>query len=103
MPKCWGNSGQVSCHKNDPWRVESGEDWQKKTAEALKVTERAKLFTSLKGSKYILLKGAVKLSNKQKEKLNQVKEASPLVGIMHSLKEEFHYLFEKSKNLGKGY
>jgi len=75
---------------------------QKKTAEALKVKERAKLFTSLKGSKYILLKGAVKLSNKQKEKLNQVKEASPLVGIMHSLKEEFHALFEKSKNLGEG-
>jgi hypothetical protein len=56
----------------------------------------------LKGSKYILLKGAVKLSNKQKEKLNQVKEAWPLVGIMHSLKEEFNYLFEKSKNLGEG-
>lgn len=34
---------------------------KKKTAEALKVKERAKLFTSLKGSKYILLKGAVKL------------------------------------------
>ncbi|MDB9509939.1 transposase [Kamptonema animale CS-326] len=73
-----------------------------KIAEALKVREKAKLFTSLKGSKYILLKGAVKLSNKQKEKLNQVKEASPLVGIMRSLKEEFHYLFENSKNLGEG-
>ena len=34
--------------------------------------------------------------------MNQVKKASPLVGIMHSLKEEFHYLFEKSKNLGEG-
>ncbi len=75
---------------------------KKKTAEALKIKEKAKLFTSLKGSKYILLKGAVKLSNKQKEKLNQVKEASPLVGMMHSLKEEFHSLFEKSKNLGEG-
>ena len=75
---------------------------QKKTAEALKVKERAKLFTTLKGSKYILLKGAVKLSTKQKQKLNQVKEASPLLGIMHSLKEEFHSLFEKSKNLGEG-
>ncbi|MDF0555168.1 transposase [Kamptonema sp. UHCC 0994] len=49
-----------------------------------------------------MLKGAIKLSNKQKEKLNQVKKASPLVGIIHSLKEEFHSLFEKSKNLGEG-
>lgn len=65
----------------------------KKTAEALKVKERAKLFTSLKGSKYILLKNAVKLSNKQKEKLNKVKEASQLVGVIHSLKSEFHALF----------
>ena len=66
MPKCWGNSRQISCHKNDPWRVKSGDDWQKQTAEVLKVKERAKLFTSLKRSKYILLKSAVKLSNKQK-------------------------------------
>jgi len=42
----------------------------KKTAEALKVKKRAKVFTSLKGSKYILLKSAVKLSNKQTSKLN---------------------------------
>ena len=34
--------------------------------------------------------------------MNQLKEASPLVGMMHSLKSEFHALFEKSKNLGEG-
>jgi hypothetical protein len=38
------------------------------------------------------------LSNQQKEKLEQIKEASPLGGIMHSLKEEFHSLFENRKN-----
>jgi transposase len=75
---------------------------QKKTAEALKAQERAKLFNSLKGSKYTLLKAEDKLSNKQKEKLEQVKEASPTMAIMHDLKEEFHLLFEESKNLGEG-
>ena len=75
---------------------------QKKAAESLKAKERAKLFNSLKGSKYILLKAENKLTKKQKEKLNQVKDASPLVGIMHGLKEEFHCLFERSQNLGTG-
>ncbi|AFZ13488.1 transposase IS204/IS1001/IS1096/IS1165 family protein [Crinalium epipsammum PCC 9333] len=75
---------------------------QKKTAESLNTREKVKLFNNLKGSKYILLKAERNLSQKQKEKLLKIKEASPQVGIMHSLKEEFHYLFEKSENLGEG-
>jgi transposase len=75
---------------------------QKKTAEALNTKEKCKIFTGLKGSKYILLKAEANLSDKQKEKLEQVKEASPLVAMMHRLKEEFHSLFEDSKNLGTG-
>ena len=75
---------------------------QKKAAESLQAKERAKLFNSLKGSKYTLLKAEKNLSKKQKEKLDAVKEASPLVEIMHSLKEEFHCLFEKNQNLGEG-
>ena len=42
------------------------------------------------------------MPQKQKEKLEQVKEASPLLAIMHSLKEEFHFIFEESENLGDG-
>ena len=75
---------------------------QKKTAESLNIKERAKLFASLKGSKYTLLKAEHKLSQKHQEKLLKVKSASPLVGTMHSLKEEFHDLFENSKDLGQG-
>lgn len=75
---------------------------QRKVAESLQIKERAKLFNSLKGSKYTLLKAEDNLSNKQKQKLKQVKEASPLIGIMHKLKEEFRFLFEHSKNLGEG-
>ena len=58
---------------------------------------------SLKGSKYTLLKAENDLSRQQKLNLKQVKDASPLVGIMHSLKEEFHSLFEKSNSWGDGY
>ena len=75
---------------------------QKKTAEELNIKARAKLFSSLKGSKYILLKAENKLSTKQKEKLEQVKGASPLVEVMHALKEELHQIFEESENLGEG-
>ena len=42
------------------------------------------------------------LSTKQRLNLQQVKDASPLVGIMHILKEEFHSLFEKSNSWGDG-
>jgi transposase len=75
---------------------------QKKVAESLNVKEKVKIFSSLKGSKYILLKAEQNLSPKQKAKLLQAKTASPLVEIMHSLKEEFHNLFENSCGLGEG-
>jgi transposase len=75
---------------------------QKQMAKSLKLKERAKLFDGLKGSKYTLLKAENKLTIQQKEKLEKVKQASPLVGIMHSLKEEFYLLFENSQNVGSG-
>ncbi len=75
---------------------------QKQTAQSLNLKEKTKLFDGLKGSKYILLKATDKLSSQQKQKLQQVKEASPLVGIMHSLKEDFHCLFERPQDVGSG-
>jgi len=75
---------------------------QKKTAESLNIKKRAKLFDSLKGSKYTLLKAEQNLSQKHKDKLLKVKDASPALAIMHSLKEEFHFLFENSQDLGQG-
>jgi len=75
---------------------------QKQTAQSLNLKEKTKLFDGLKGSKYILLKAESRLSSRQKQKLQQVKEASSLVGMMHSLKEEFHYLFESNQDVGSG-
>jgi transposase len=76
---------------------------EKKTAESLNVQERAKLLGSLKGSKYTLLKAENKLSSQQKEKLQSVKEASPLIEVMHSLKEELHQIFEETTNSWRRY
>jgi transposase len=64
--------------------------------------ERKKVFESLKGNKYTLLKAEIKLTEKQKEKLEKIKEASPIMAIMYDLKEEFHQLFEQSKDLITG-
>ena len=75
---------------------------QKKAASSLKAKERAKLLESLKGSKYTLLKAENNWSSQQKLNLKKVKDASPLVGIMHILKEEFHSWFEKSNSWGDG-
>ena len=75
---------------------------QKQTAQSLELKERKKLFDGLKGSKYTLLKSESQLSIQQQERLKQVKEASPLLGIMHSLKEEFNQLFERNTEVGQG-
>lgn len=75
---------------------------QKQTAQSLELKERTKLFDGLKGSKYTLLKSESQLSIQQQERLKQVKEASPLLGIMHDLKEEFNQLFERNTEVGQG-
>ncbi len=75
---------------------------EKKTASELNTESREKVFDSLKGNKYTILKAERKLTEKQKEKLNKIREASPLIAIMHSLKEDFHNIFEESEDLGIG-
>jgi transposase len=75
---------------------------EKKIAEELKTEERKKVFDSLKGNKYTILKAENKLTEKQKDKLEKIREASPLIAKMHELKEKFHDLFEESKDLTTG-
>ncbi len=75
---------------------------EKKTALELNIESREKIFNSLKGNKFTILKAENKLTEKQKEKLDKIREVSPLIGIMHSLKEEFHNLFDESEDLGEG-
>jgi len=75
---------------------------EKKTASSLNVELREKVFDSLKGNKYTILKAEENLTEKQKEKLDIIREASPLIGMMHSLKEEFRNLFDRNEDLGAG-
>ena len=75
---------------------------EKKTALELNIESREKVFDSLKGNKFTLLKAESELTDKQKVKLDKIREASPLLGIMHSLKEEFRDLFDKSEDSGTG-
>ena len=74
----------------------------KKIAQELQTEEREKMLASIKGCKYILLKREKNLSEKQSEKLEKIKEASPKVAIMHELKEEFTQIFDESNNVGEG-
>ena len=75
---------------------------EKFRASELNVPERAKVFESLKDNKFTILKAENKLTEKQKYKLDKMREASPLIARMHSLKEEFHDIFDKSEDLGTG-
>lgn len=75
---------------------------EKKTASELKSPEREKVFESLKGNKFPILKAENHLTEKQKSKLDKIKEASPLIAIMHDLKEDFHNVFELNKDLETG-
>ena len=70
---------------------------EKKIASELNAPERKKVFESLKGNKFTILKAENKLTEKQKDKLDKIRESSPLIAIMHSLKEDFHKLFEENK------
>ena len=45
-------------------------------------------FRTFKGGKYVLLKREADLNNKQKEKLLEMKNASPQIEVMHQLKED---------------
>ena len=64
--------------------------------------EREKVFESLKGNKFTILKAENKLTEKQKDKLATIREASPLIAVMHSLKEDFHNLFEDNLDVETG-
>jgi transposase len=75
---------------------------EKKAASELNVESREKVFNSLKGNKYTILKAEDKLTEQQKIKLDRIREASPLIAIMHSLKEEFRNLFDTSEDAGTG-
>ena len=75
----------------------------KRKAEQLKdEEEKEKILSTIKKSKYVLLKNEKDLSDEELNKLSQVQEVVPKLGEMHSLKEELREIFEESKDWVEG-
>ncbi len=75
----------------------------RREAEALKSSKkREQILTGLKKSKYALLKNEEDLNDKQKERLELVKQVAPTLAKMHQLKEIFRLIFEQAENGGEG-
>ncbi|NEP53965.1 MAG: ISL3 family transposase [Moorea sp. SIO3C2] len=64
--------------------------------------ERARLSDILKGSKYALLKPEENLTEKQKSKLKEVKDAFPLLAKMHQQREDFRDIFDDHHDWAEG-
>jgi len=64
--------------------------------------QKKELQAILKNSKYALLKPEGRLTEKQRLKLKEVKEASPKLAEMHRHKELFRAIFEESRNWKDG-
>lgn len=65
-------------------------------------SKREKLIKGVTNSKYVLLKNESELTEKEREKLEEVKQVAPELGKMHQLKEEFRQVFEKKEDWGEG-
>ena len=64
--------------------------------------EKCQIETALKQSKYALLKPEENLTQKQKKKLEEIREVIPLLAQMHQLKEDFRAIFEAADNWEDG-
>jgi transposase len=70
---------------------------EKRQAELEKnKSKKAEILAGLNKSKHVLLKNKESLNESQLLKLEQVKLGSPILGIMHELKEGFRNIFEEN-------
>lgn len=69
-----------------------------KTKLASEKAEYEQILSGLKNSKYSLLKNEDNLTEEQVKKLTQVKNVSPLLKVMHDLKEKIRKVFNKTNN-----
>jgi transposase len=74
---------------------------EKKAAMSLDdESEKARKLEALNKSKYSLLKNEDSLNEKQKLKLQSVREVLPNLAKMHALKEQFRQIFDTTKSWG---
>jgi len=64
--------------------------------------EKARIAATLKQSKYALLKPEKNLTQKQKAKLEEIREVLPTLAQMHQQKEAFRAIFEQAKDWKDG-
>jgi transposase len=64
--------------------------------------EKRQIEAALKQSKYVLLKPEENLTEKQKVKLEEIREVVPVLAQMHSQKEAFRGIFEAAENWEDG-
>jgi transposase len=74
------------------------EELIKKAKLASEKAEYEKILEGLKNSKYPLLKNEDNLSEEQVNKLIQVKNVSPILKVMHELKEKFRKIFNNTND-----
>ncbi len=74
------------------------EDLIKKAESSEEKADPEKALEGLKKSKYVLLKNESDLNEEQKAKLVQLKDVSPTLKTMHTLKEEIRRIFEQANN-----
>ena len=76
---------------------------EKKAAVAMPDTpEKMRLKQALKQSKYAILKPEESLTERQRLKLEEVKQVSPLLAAMHQQKEAFRNIFETAQDWSEG-
>jgi transposase len=75
---------------------------RKANDECLDAVEKERVAAVLKQSKYALLKPEANLTQKQKAKLEEIREALPSLAQMHQQKEVFRAIFEQAKDWGEG-
>ena len=74
-----------------------------KAAVALKNnSEKERILSGIKKTKYVLLKNEEDLTEIEKYQLKSVKKVAPTLQKMHQMKEEFRQIFESSKDWVEG-
>jgi len=75
---------------------------RKANDECLDEVEKERVAAVLKQSKYALLKPEKNLTQKQKAKLEEIREVLPSLAQIHQQKEAFRTIFEQAKDWGEG-
>lgn len=101
MPNAEITADRFHVMKQVTLELDTARKTEKKKAVSLKnQTEKDRMLAGLTKSKYSLLKNESDLTERQKEKLESVREVSPVLSKMHALKEEFRDIFETTQSWG---